>query len=124
MSDPSALLSELSKSGKGLFGTILAMLHNRLELIALELKEEKLRIVSILVWTGLALLFLMLAVVLGTFTIAFLLDGTARTVALLSFTVFYLICGIAALAIVRRTITRAIPFAQTLAELKKDRETL
>jgi uncharacterized membrane protein YqjE len=124
MSDPSGLFSGLSQTGKGILETVLAMLHNRMELIALELKEEKLRIVSILVWTGLALLFLMLAVVLGTFTIAFLLDGTARTIALVSFTVLYLIGAVAALAIVKRTIARAIPFAQTIAELKKDRETL
>jgi uncharacterized membrane protein YqjE len=122
MGEPTALLTDLSRSGRDLLGTLLSMLQNRIELIGLELQEEKQRIASLLIWTGLAVLFLLLAIILGTFAVIYLLDGTSRTIALIAFTALYVLGALAALAMIRRRVRQVLPFAQTLAELKKDRE--
>jgi uncharacterized membrane protein YqjE len=124
MAEPSALLSELSRSGREILSTILSILQNRLELIGLELQEEKYRIVSLLIWSALAILFLLLAIVLGTFALLFVLEGTARVVGLFAFTLLYGLGAIVSLVVIMRMIRRGLPFSRTVAELKKDRECL
>ena len=122
MGDAATLLGDLSRSGREILSTLLSILQNRLELIGLELQEEKHRLVSMLIWTALAILFLLLAIVLGTLAVIYVLEGTARTYALFAFTGLYLLAAFGALAAIRRRIRQGLPFAQSVAELKKDRE--
>ena len=104
---------------------LLGVLTNRLELVSVELQEEKLRIVDVLVWAGLLLFFSFMGMVLLTATVILLLEDTARQAALIFFTLLYF--GGAALALFRikgRLREGPRPFADTLSELKKDREWL
>ena len=114
----------------GIFGSVrrvidttLAILQNRLELIAVELGEEKSRAISVLVWGALLIFFAFMTVIALTATIVFLLWEHALY-ALAGFTALYLIGAIASMLIVKGKIKNPPPFAETIAQLKKDREWL
>jgi uncharacterized membrane protein YqjE len=117
-------------NGVGLFGslrrlgeTALSILQNRLELVAVELREEKSRAISVLVW-GAAVIFLgIMFFVVGTFTVAFWFWDNPDLVRkiLLGFTGFYLIGAIAAFLMVKSKIKHPLPFNETISQLKKDR---
>jgi uncharacterized membrane protein YqjE len=124
MSEAGTLLSDLSRSGREILGTLLDILKNRLELFGLELQEEKHRIVSLIIWSALAVLFLLLAIILGTFAVIYVLEGTGRTIALFAFTALYMAGALAALLVIRDKIRKGLPFSTTFSELKKDRERL
>ncbi len=104
--------------------SILALLQNRLELVALELYEERVRLISLL-------LRVLLLLVLGTIA---LLSATAlvvvifwdsRIVALVILTVLYGLAALAMLWDVRKRLTAGPPpFADTLAEFRKDAQCL
>lgn len=116
------IAADLSRSLKEISGTGLELLQNRLELISLELQEEKYRIISLVIWTALALLFAMMAFILSTFTIVYLLEGQARTIALLCFSIFYVLAAVGSYVVIRVKIRKAVPFSQTMEEMKKDQE--
>ncbi len=116
-------------STPGIFGSVkrlaetgLAIVQNRLELIAVELREEKGRVVGLLVWGG-ALVFMAfqaLTAIMLTLVVIF------RDQALYifgGFAAFYLIGAIAAFFLLRSKI-KAPPFGETIAQLKKDRRWL
>lgn len=100
--------------------TALGLLRDRLELISIELQEEKFRLIRLLIWLGLAILAGVLAMVFLTTTVVYLFWEEARIQVLAGFTIFY--AALLALAIVRlrRTFTDPKPFSATLDTLKED----
>ena len=115
----SGLLGNLRGFADGLIGSA----HDRLELLAVELHEEKYRLIQIFVWISAIVFLAMLAMVFASMAVVVLLWETARVA---------VVCGLAggylvALALVilgfRRYLKRQPkPFSGTLSELRQDRE--
>ena len=113
----------------GLFGSVkrlgenaLAILQNRLELIAIEFKEEKGRVVSLGIWAA-ALIFLgFMAIVALMLTLTFIF-WEQRVAVMAGFCAFFFVGAIGSLFILKSKI-KTPPFSETMAQLKKDREWL
>ena len=115
---------------RGMFGSVrrlaetgLGLLQNRVELFAVELRLEKARQVRTFLWTALAVFSGAMAAVLVTVTLLAVFWETARIPALIAASAFYCIICIGACAVLRtRLASPQMPFADTLSELRKDRE--
>jgi uncharacterized membrane protein YqjE len=119
----------LATTGFGLFTSIRRMFdnavgafHSRVELIVVELQEERDRAVNILVWSGVLLFLIFMAIVAFTFCVIVALWQYAVWVGL-GFGVFYLVGAAIAATIVRKRL-KAPLFSETMNQLRKDREWL
>jgi len=117
----------------GLFGSVrrvadtcVSSIHNRVELFALELQEEKIRLVRLLLWTGAALFASFLAITVITIAVVMLIqDEGGRKIAISGFGLLYAIAAVVLAVKLRSEIRNAPPpLADTLSELKKDLQTL
>ena len=101
------------------------LLKTRLELLATELEEEKGRLLSLLTFAAVALIFLAAGLVfLAVFLTVLFWEGQ-RLLALGVFTTLFLTAGVAALlAALARARAGSRLFAASLAELAKDRAAL
>lgn len=119
--DSSPDSSPLSLRGFFLVGIRLA--QNRLQILATEIAEEKVRL-TLTAITGVAgLFFLGLAVVLGTLLLVVMFWDSHR-IALLSILsgVFFLLGAVLLMLTVKSVSGKAPPFKVTLDELKKDED--
>ena len=116
----------LRKSVFGVASSVVGLLRTRLELLALEAADEKARLLKLLGMAFAALLFLTLAVLVFTVTVAVAFWPTEdRYLALGLLAGFYGLVGVALLVAVRRGLVYgAPPFAATLEELGRDAELL
>jgi uncharacterized membrane protein YqjE len=119
----------LATTGFGLFGSIRRMydnaigaVHSRIELAIVELQEERDRAVSIVVWSGVSLFLIFMAIVAFTFCVIIALWQYALWVGL-GFGVLYLLGAVVCAAVVRSRLKSPF-FAETLHQLRKDREWL
>jgi len=115
----------LLQSLNAFVGTLLSVVHTRLQLLTTELQEEVQRAAQLLVWAFIALFAAMLALFLGALTVIFVFWDTHRVLASLLMTAALL--GIAVLAgLVLRTKLKTRPalITDTLAEIAKDRDQL
>lgn len=111
-------LSALSGLGENLVGT----LHDRVELLALDLHEEKFRLIRIFIWTSAIVFTGMLAILFASITVAYLFWDSARLAALGGFALLYGGAFAAALIGLRRHLAaQPMPFAASLRELNTDR---
>lgn len=102
--------------------TAVAILQNRLELITIELKEEKTRAVSLVIW-GASLAFLgFLGLVALMFTLAFIF-WEQRVAVMGGFCAFFFVAAMGSFFMLKKNL-KTPPFAETIAQLKKDREWL
>ena len=115
----------LFASLKGLFGTSLGLLHNRLQLLGVELAEERLRLLSLLTYGAIAFICLSAGLVFLAIFITVLLWESNRLLALGVFSALFLGAGLASV-LVAMSHARAgsTLFTASLAELSKDREAL
>ncbi len=105
-----------------LFQTALAIVANRIELVALEFQEEKARAFSLVAWGA----FMVLAIFMVMISISFLLVVAFWDQALwvlLGLSLFYVGAVLVAAAMVRQRL-KAPLFSETINQLKKDREWL
>jgi uncharacterized membrane protein YqjE len=104
--------------------TVLSTLHNRLELLTLELKEEKYWLIRTLLFASFALVFGLLSIVAILVTVAVLTPAGARPWVMGGICVVCLggtfVCAIA----LQRKLKRPAPLVDTLSEIKKDIECL
>ena len=112
-------------SPRRLGAAFLGLLHSHVELLGIELQEQKARTVSLLLFAGLALVFaLLLLVGLSTLVLIVFWDDH-RLAAIIGLCIFYALatvfCGIRLKAAV---FDESSPFYATLEELAKDRERL
>jgi uncharacterized membrane protein YqjE len=120
MSEPAStgLLGSLRELGDNLLGTV----QDRLELLSVEVKEEKLRLIQTFIWINVAVFSGMMFLVFLSLTAVYLFWDEARLTVLIVLTVFY---GVTFLAVVlgfRRHIAREPrPLDSTLRELAADR---
>ena len=105
--------------------TCVSSVHNRVELLAVELQEEKIRLVRLLLWTGAALFAAFLAITVITIAVVFVVPEDKRTIALIGFGVIYALVAIVIAVKLRGEVRNAPPpLADTMSELKKDLQSL
>jgi uncharacterized membrane protein YqjE len=111
---------EMATLTRKIIQTGLGALGNRGELLAVEWQEEKARLVALLLWGLVFLLFGILAIGLLTATVIFLLPPEQRIYAAAGFTLLYLVGAIVALVIMK-SLLKQEPFGESIAQVKKDR---
>jgi uncharacterized membrane protein YqjE len=104
-------------------GALLGIVHTRLELLGIELSEEKDRLIAIL-FVGLgAMLFGTMALIAFTFLVAAAFWDTYRWQSLAILCGVYLLIAVICALIARQRLRNAPVMLQaTIAELEKDRE--
>ena len=112
----------LYASVRGLAGTAVSLIANRLELFGVELAEEKARFLSLLIYGLLAVLSLSAGLIFLAVFFTVLLWDSNRLLALGVFSALFLGAGIAT-ALVARSFASAKStlFSASLAELRKDK---
>lgn len=95
--------------------------HDRLQLLSVELHEEKFRLVQTFIWISAAIFSGMMAIMFASLTIVYLFWESARLWALGGLTLLYA----GALVLIIRNFRRHLerqpkPFAATINELKND----
>ncbi len=123
MAEPEETSPGLFKSLRRLVRTLAAVLQNRVELFAVELHEERHRLVEVLVLAGGALVLGTLAVVIFSGVLICLFAEPYRIYAALGLGVLYLGSAVILVFRLKRRLT-AEPFAETLNQIKKDCECL
>lgn len=115
----------LLESLRELAASAIALVHTRLELLATELEEERLRLMRLLAWGCVAVFFLSLGAVMLTLFVVAAFWETHRLLVLGAAAGLYLAAGIAAaLALRNAARARSRLFSATLAELEHDRKDL
>ena len=123
-------MGDADQSSPGLFGSLrrlldtgLSAVQNRVELFAVELREEKCRLIEILIWASAAIFLGMMALTFITFTIVIFFWEDARIAALVGVSLFYVATASGAFWGLRSRLTKGpMPFAGSVAEIKKDKE--
>jgi uncharacterized membrane protein YqjE len=114
--------SSLLGSLRGLADSLLGSAHDRIELLSIELHEEKFRLIQTLVWIAAIAFTAMLGLIFASLILVFLFWDTARVTVTSALAIFYLGAFTVALVSFRRFIARQPrPFAGTLGELQQDR---
>lgn len=114
--------SGLLASIRGLADSLLNSARERIELVALELQEEKLRFLQTMIWIAASVFSAMLAITFASITIVYLFWDSARLAVLGGFTIFYGVAFWIVLRKCRQCLTRQPrPFEATLGELQNDR---
>jgi uncharacterized membrane protein YqjE len=104
--------------------TVLSIFHNRLELLTLELKEEKHWAVSTLMLAVVAAGFAYTSVIAILVTVAFLVPENARKWVMLGICLLTIGALIGCVMGLKQKLKRPPMLNETLAELKKDIECL
>jgi uncharacterized membrane protein YqjE len=113
------LLNSLRQFGGGL----LASVQDRLELVSLELQEEKLRLIQTFILISAAFFAGAMALTFASLTLVYLFWDTARFAVLGGLALIYAVAAVAICIALRRFLARQPrPFAATIDELKQDRE--
>lgn len=115
---PNGIIAALRTLGDSLVGS----LQDRIELVSVELQEEKLRLIRTFVWITAAVFSAMLAITFASLTLVYVFWETARVAVLGGLAVFYALLGVAISVALRRYLARQPqPFAATVQELAEDR---
>ena len=102
-----------------------AALQNRGELLQVELQEEKNRVVELFIWAVAACFLGMLFLLVITATVILLFSAERRIYVAGAFSLVYLIGAILAFLNLKALVKSAsLPLADTMGEVKKDREWL
>jgi uncharacterized membrane protein YqjE len=115
----------LLESLAALATTLVAIAHTRLDLLSVDLEEDRERVLSLLVLTLAALFCLGVGVVLATILLVVAFWDTHRVLALSGLAGFFLAVGMAAwIFAMHKARTKPRLFAVSLSELLKDRQQL
>ena len=109
---------------KRIVEAVLATAQNRVELFAVELQEEKCRLVEAILCAAALAAFGMMTLSLVTFTVVLLFWENGRLTALGGLSVLYLVGTALAWRALQSRLKARSAFAGTLDELKKDRACL
>jgi len=117
--------SRFFKIGRAIAGNLVGQVRCRVELFAVEVQEEKSRIVRQAVRLAVAMVFAGIGFVFLNATLVVLAPADWRWAVLLGLGMAYLaIAGLLLIGLRGELQHAAKPFAQTLNELRKDRECL
>lgn len=109
---------------KRILDTVLATAQNRVELFAVELQEEKCRLVEAVLLAAAVTACGMMALTLVTFTIIILVWQDARIPALVILSVLYLAGALISWRALQKRLKNRTAFSGSLGEIKKDRSCL
>jgi uncharacterized membrane protein YqjE len=123
---------EASRSASGLFhslsnllGTLVGIVHTRLELLTTELQEEVRQVGAILIWAFVAAFAAMMALFLAALAVIFLFWDTHRELAAGAMIALFVALAVTAALVLRSKLKNKSPILDdTLAELAKDRDQL
>jgi uncharacterized membrane protein YqjE len=122
METPSATSPGFVQSIHTLTDGLLATLQDRIELVSVELQEEKQRLIQVFIWISAAIFTGVMAIAFASITLVYLLWESARLLALGGLTLLYTGALVAIIIGFRRYLARQPrPFAATLSEIKTDR---
>lgn len=106
----------------GLGDNLLGTLQERVELISIELQEEKYRLVQLIIWISATVFAGGMALTFATLTVVYLFWDTARIAVLAGFTGLYGVALVFVVIALRRVFThQPKPFEATIDSLKEDR---
>ncbi|HVC36786.1 MAG TPA: phage holin family protein [Gammaproteobacteria bacterium] len=118
---PSERQRGILASIKMLVATLVAVGHTRLEILATEVEEEKIRLAGIILLGTLAVFFFGMALIFLSILVVSLFWNEHRIAALGGVTIFYMLLGTSSLCWLRfRVRTKSKLFATSLEELRKD----
>ncbi|MEM9400041.1 MAG: phage holin family protein [Verrucomicrobiota bacterium] len=118
---------------KGLFGSakrftqiFIESFQTRLELFSLEYREERIRLIILMVLAIVGLFLASLGLIVLTLGVIFVMkDGTARLITMGIFVLLYFsLSGACIYALLTKVGKNYVPFSQTIEQLKKDVECL
>ena len=110
----------LMASVKRLLRSVAATIRNRVELLAVELQEERLRLVDALLLAAVIVVFGLLTLVMLTFTVLLLAGEEHRLAMAAVITGVYLLVTLGAFWRLRTKLKNWQAFSATRAELRKD----
>ena len=124
-------MDDAGESGQGVFAslrrllkTILAIAHNRLELLLVELNEARWRFLGALLLAGVVLILALMTVLVPTIAVVVLCLEAGRLDLIVALTVFYLAATVLGFWRLRTRLKNWSLFSATIAELKKDKACL
>jgi len=113
------------QSLRNLATTLVALLQNRLELLATDLEEERIRLLQLLFWAAGALFFCALGVLMITVLVVLLVWESHRLTGIVALAVVFLAIGLGlAIGVRNRMHLRSRLFSSSLDELAKDKDRL
>lgn len=124
MSAPGESRGGIWAAGAGLLESLLATAQNRVELLAVEVQEEKCRVVEAILCAAALAAFGMMSLTLVTFTLVVAFWESARVAVLIGLSGVYLLAALWAWRALRLRLRRRTAFSGTLHELTKDRACL
>ena len=115
---PRSLLHSIRAFGDGLLAAAL----QRVELVSLELHEEKFRLIQTFIWISAAVFSIAMALMFASLTLVYLFWESARLAVLGGLTLVYAVALVTIIVTFRRFLARQPkPFAATLEEIGEDR---
>jgi uncharacterized membrane protein YqjE len=116
-------LPTLGRLARRTAGTFIGALENRAELFTVEFQEENDRLLKMIIFGVGGVFLAMIAVLLITGTIIFLVPEPYRVYAAGGFAALYMAGTVAAVLTIKKLI-KIPPFAESLKQIKKDSELL
>lgn len=114
----SGLLGSLRGFADGLLGSV----HDRVELLSVELHEEKHRLIQIAIWISATVILALLALIFASIAVLVVFWDTARVGVVVGLAGAYIAGLVGVVLGFRRYLARQPkPFAATLNELREDR---
>jgi uncharacterized membrane protein YqjE len=106
-------------------GTLVGLLHTRLELLTTEVQEEVQRTAGLLIWAFVASFAAMMALFLAALTVIFVFWDSYRIAAALAMVALFIVIAVTgALTLKKRLKSKPPLLGATLAELARDRDHL
>src|ERR1017187_961171 len=107
-----------------LLKTVIVIAHNRLELLLVEVQEERWRFFNALLLAGVVLILALMTLMAATITIVVVCVKADRLDLVVALVLLYLAATIFSFWRLRNRLKKWAPFSATLAELKKDKACL
>ncbi|HEX4262922.1 MAG TPA: phage holin family protein [Verrucomicrobiae bacterium] len=123
MTDTDNQLPTLGRLARRTLATCIGAAQNRAELFAVEFEEENDRLMKMVTFGVVGLFLAMMAVLLLTTLVIFLVPLEFRVWAVLGFAVIYL-AGAVAAGLAVKGLLKQSPFSESINQIKKDAEIL
>jgi uncharacterized membrane protein YqjE len=123
MTDTEQSLPTLGRLARRTMATFIGALENRAELFAVEFEEENSRLLKVVIFGVGGCFLTMMAILLLTAVIIFLVPEPDRIWAALGFAIIYLAAAVLAGLTVKKLI-KQVPFSESLNQIKKDAQFL
>jgi uncharacterized membrane protein YqjE len=121
MASPAPAPVSLVEAARRLGGDLVGTVQDRVELLAVELQEEKLRLTQMFIWASFVVFAGIMALTFGTLTIVVLCGPDARAAVLVAFALLYGGAAVGLVLAFRRFLRRQpLPLQASLEELQKD----